>query len=244
MRVFIFGLVTALICGLAVQPGYAAKVVQPDIIVHIALEKPTHRLVETARVELAYGEAPLAIGFEPAGNERQANGPGAFEVDARGDYIVADPVHKVLVRVAIKSGIPIISEIGALPRRGGGLTTSKSALRVVKVNAEAGLVTLSPGGKQVQVEVGGPLASIRLIGVNASGDTFLIVERFVKRGQLAVDRQIVVLDSNGALKALMAVKGKPAVHPERDFVLGPRGALHRMLPGTTAVAFVRWEVRR
>jgi hypothetical protein len=195
-------------------------------------------------VELGYGGAPSAIGFEPAGEERQADGPSAFEVDARGDYIVADPVHQVLVRVALKSGVTIVSEIGTLPRRGGNLTTTKSAVSVIKCNAEAGLVTLAPGGKQVQVEVGGPLASMRLIGVNEAGEPFLIVERFIKRGQLAVDRQIVVLDSNGSLKALLAVKEKPAVHPERDFVLGPRGALHRMLPGTTAVAFVRWEVRR
>ncbi|HUU01979.1 MAG TPA: hypothetical protein VM425_11085 [Myxococcota bacterium] len=243
MRLAIPGLAALLAIGVGTQAGRAAEVVQPDVIVDITRARPTHRLVETSRLELAYGDAPGAIGFEPAGDERRANGPDAFEVDARGDYIVADPVHRVLLRVALRSKVPVVSEIGALPLRGEAPAAFSSAVRVTKCNAEAGLVSVAPGGKQIQVEVGGPLASIRLIGVSTAGDIFLIVERFIKRGKLAVDRQVVVLDSSGALKALLQVRDKPAVHPGRDFVLGPKGTLHRMVPGTQAVAFVRFEVR-
>ncbi|MBW1873519.1 MAG: hypothetical protein JRJ19_15735, partial [Deltaproteobacteria bacterium] len=95
MRFMILGFITTLIIGLAAQPGYAAKVVRPDVIVHLTREQPTHQLIETSRLELTYGDTPGAIGFEPAGNERQANGPSAFDVDPQGAYIVADSVHRV-----------------------------------------------------------------------------------------------------------------------------------------------------
>jgi hypothetical protein len=127
--------------------------------------------------------------------------------------------------------------------RRGVLTTFPSTLRLERCNAEAGLVTIAPGVGRIQVEVGGPLASIRLIGVNAAGDVFLIVERFRERGRLDVDRHVVVLDSTGALKALMQVHEVPAIHPVRELVLGPQGRLHRMVPGTRGVTFVQWELR-
>lgn len=306
MRLEIPGMVAALIIGLAPQPSRAADVVHADAIVHVTRVQPTHQLVEQDRVVLPYGNAAGAIGFEPAGQDRQAVGPSAFDVDGQGRYVVADPVHRVLVRVALRSGVPVVSPLGELPLplsdlavgrdgfvyltdlrsrslttitpsstsrtklpdsgpglrfvrhgedvvmgvgrsrsmlRRGALTPFASSAQVEKCNAEAGLITTAFDARRIQVELGGPLASIRLIGVNATGDTFVLVERFRQRGRLAVDRQVVVLDSTGALKALLPVHGEPAVHPVRELVLGPGGALHRMVPGTGGVTFQRWEVR-
>ena len=57
---------------LGAQSSFAAEVVQPDSVVRLTQTVPTHRLVETSRVEIPYGEA---IGFLPAGKEREAQGP-------------------------------------------------------------------------------------------------------------------------------------------------------------------------
>ncbi len=127
--------------------------------------------------------------------------------------------------------------------RRGVLTTIGSQTSVEKCSAEAGLVTLGQDGTQVQLEIGGPLASIRLIGVSATRDTFLLVEQFRERGRLEVDRRVVVLDAAGGLKATLEIEGNAAVPVVRDLVLGPRGDLHRMLPGDRGVTFSRWEVR-
>ncbi len=306
MRFKIPGYVAALIIGLGTQCTSAADAVSADVIVHVTAVQPTHRLVKTTQVELAYGDTVGTFGFEPAGRDRQAVGPSAFDVDGQGHYVVADPVRHRLVRLQQRSGVLVATPLGALPlpfsdlavdrdgwiyltdlrsrtlttvapsttsraplpgkglstrflRQGddvvlsagassrllrrGALTQLASTISVEKCNAEAGLITMAPGGKQIQVELGGPLASIRLIGVNGAGDIFVIVERFVQRGRLAVNRHVLVIAATGALKAQLQVIGAPAIHPVREFVLGPRGALHRMVPGTQGVAFLRWEVR-
>ncbi len=127
--------------------------------------------------------------------------------------------------------------------RGGALTPVSAPFSVHKCNAEAGLLTMGASGKTVQVELGAPLASIRLIGMNSGGDTFLAVEQFRQRGRLDVKRLVLVLDSSGALKAKLDVADEPAILPAREFVLGPKGDLHQMVPGTQGVVFRRWEVR-
>jgi len=233
-----------LIIGLGCLPGKAGEVVHPDVLVHLTQVQPTHRLVEVSRVELAYGDSPDAIGFEPGGNERQAIGPSAFEVDRQGDYLVADPVHHQRVRVSLVTGNPVVSGAGALSFRPSvNADDGVREVRVTKCNAEAGLISLGPAGRKIQVEIGAALASIRLIGVNSGGDIYLVVEQFKERRKLAVDRLVLVLDSTGELKARMPVLDRPAVHPDRDFMLGPDDVLHRMVPGTQAVRFIRWEVR-
>ncbi len=123
-----------------------------------------------------------------------------------------------------------------------GKLANQFSSRVIKCNAEAGLLTL--GGKRVQVEIGGPLASVQLVGVNAGGDAFLLFEQFRKRGQLEVDRRVVVINATGTIKAMLAISESPTVHPSREFVLGPNGAFYQMIPGTQGVTFVRWEVRQ
>jgi hypothetical protein len=221
---------------------------------HLERAQPTHRLVEKSRLELPYGE----IGFRPAGLESQAVGPHAFEVDANGFYLVADPVNRRLVRVSPDSGA--VSVIGRLPlpvsdlaldgdeitylrnQRGDEVVpVAGSPVRVRKCSAEAGLITLG-SGSEIKLKTGRALASIRLIGTNAAGDAYLIIETFRQRKRLEVDRQIVVLDPAGVLKARLWVVGLPVVHPAREFVLGPGGTLHRMIPGAEGLALVRWEM--
>jgi hypothetical protein len=145
----------------------------------------------------------------------------------------------------VRHGQDLVVGAGGAPSvlRSGVLTSFGRQTLVEKCNAEAGRVTLGHDGTQVQVEIGGPLASIRLIGVSAARDTFLLVEQFRERGRVEVDRRVVVLGASGALKASLELEGNPAVSVVRDLVLGPRGDLHRMLPGDRGVIFSRWEVR-
>lgn len=130
---------------------------------------------------------------------------------------------------------------GASHRIDAGRLTASSSARVEKCNAEAGLVTL--GGKRIQVEIGAPLASVRLLGAGNAGDAYLLFEQFRQRGRLEVDRKVVVVTASGMLRATLEVKDAPAIPPDREFVLGPKGDLHQMLPDATGVTFVRWEVK-
>jgi hypothetical protein len=308
MRLEILCLMMAAAVVFVAAPGHAADDVQADVVIRTTRAQPTHRLIETHRVEVPYGNAVGTIGFVPAGSERLALGPAAFDVDGQGAYVVADPVRRQLVRVVPQASGPVAVEIGQLPlpmsdlavdadgfiylsdlrsrtvtaigpstttrtalprshdaalrflRRGrtvvlnhggmhgllarGTLQAATSPARVEKCNAEAGLVTMGTHGRRIQVEIGAPLASIRLLGESASGDIFLVIEQFRERRRLAVDRQIVLLDASGALKARLPVIDQPAVHPTREFALAPDGSVHQMVPGLQGVTFVRWEVRR
>jgi len=306
MRAKVSGYAAALIVALTTQCISAADAVQANVVVRVARAQPTHRLVETARLAVGYGSTARAIGFTPGASEREPVGPSAFDVDGTGAYVVADPVHQRIVRVAPQGGTGVVTRLATLPlplselavdrdgwiyvtdlrsrllttitatatsrtplggkrlgtrfvRQGdevvlsqpsasrqlhrGALRPAPRSVTVRKCNAEAFRVTAAPSGDSIQIEIGGPLASVRLLGVNATGDVFVVVERFVKRGQLAVTRQVLVLSPTGVLKARLEVLGEPTLHPERELVLGPDGALHRMVPGDKAVSFQRWEVQ-
>ncbi len=302
MKAHRFAFVTLLLPVLIAAPAPAAEAVHADIVVHVSRVQPTDRLVETMRVTVPYGGSPGHLGFVPKGPERVAVGPSAFDVDAQGTLVVADPVHQRVVRIRPGGSKPQLTRAGRLPlpftdlavdrtgaihvadlqarrvtmlasenssvlpraaramrfsRHGqdlvlrtgaapeivhrGSLSAVGKPVTVRKCNAEAGLVTRA--GHTIQVEIGGPLASMRIIGVNTSDDVFMLVERFRKRGSVEVDRQVVVVDRQGRVRATRDVVGTPALALDRDFTLGADGSLHRMIPGATGVTFVRWEVR-
>ena len=258
MRIRALALFPALLIALASLPADAAQAVRADVVLHVTRVQPSHRLVETLRVEVPYGQDAKSLGFLPRGPERVAVGPAAFDVDDQGAFVVADPVRGKVFRIRVDVGKPVLTVLAPLPlpftdlavdrdgavhiadlqtrtirvagadqrarfpgqarsmrfvrdghslvlRSGemhkavrNGLLTSARQVGVEKCNAEAGLVTL--GGKRIQVEIGGPLASIRLVGVDAQANTYLIVEQFRTRGRLEVDRRVVVLDAEGGVE--------------------------------------------
>ena len=230
---------TAVLAVLATQFCSAAEVVKPDVVLRLDRVQPSHRLVETSRLQLPYGLADDAIGFQPAGSERQAVGPHAFQIDAQGAWLIADPVKRRTVKVTIVEDVPVLTRAEALPQT----PSAETGVQVRKCNAEAGLLTIQPDGRQIQLETGGPLASIRVIGVNPVGDIYLVIEKFRKSRTISVDREVLVIDPAGALKARLPIQDKPVIHPDRDLRLGPAGALHRMVSGSDGLTLVRWEVR-
>jgi hypothetical protein len=145
----------------------------------------------------------------------------------------------------LRRGRDLLLASGGVPRslRGGAVRPVSNPDSVHKCNAEAGLLTMGGSGKTVQIELGASLASIRLIGVSSGGDTFLAVEQFRQRGRLDVSRHVLVLNSSGAFKARLDIADDPVIVPAREFVLGPKGDLHQMVPGAQGVVFRRWEVR-
>ncbi|MFW5739808.1 MAG: hypothetical protein ACOC1F_05520 [Myxococcota bacterium] len=191
--------------------------------------------------------APLPLPFADIALDRDGNLHTA-DVKTRSVTLVANSRRDVIPGSShtmrfLRDGQDLVLRTGDARYlvRNGSATARAARLDVEKCNAEAGLVTF--GAKRVQLEIGAPLASIRLIGATNSGDVYLVVERFRKRGRLEVDREVVVLDARGRLKAKRDVVGVPVVHATRDFALSPRGELYRMVPGTDGVTFVRWAVR-
>lgn len=161
--------------------------------------------------------------------------------------VVSDPVRRAVFEVRVGRAVrPTVKLVAALgPRPDVRQERSVAGVRVVKTGAETGEVVFGDGGdaRRVEIDCKGPLASLRLVGVDGRGRAFVVVERFREPGRLEVEREAVVVERSGRLVARMAIAGAPAVPVLREFFVGGDGALYRMVPGTTTVRFTRFEVR-
>lgn len=205
------------------------------------------RLVTALELELPYAEGEEGLGFVPAGSEHPAFGANAIAVSGDGTILLSDPVRNKLFAVRVDaSGRPAISVAGTLPprpvARSGGVPTGT---RAVKTSGEGGEIVFVDGGIETRVglSAGGPLASLRLVGVDRLGRAFVVMERFCELGRTAVDRELLVVERSGALVARAALPAPPLVPPLTELYLTPDGALYLLAAGAESVRVVRLEVR-
>jgi hypothetical protein len=202
----------------------------------------------TLEVEIPYGETPDSLGFTPAGDERQARGPDSFRVADDGRILVRDPVRgKLFAFDPGAGGSPALEAVADLgPRPDPSLLDPPRAdgARVVKTSGETGEVVFesADGTRKVELDAAGPLASLRLLGIDPAGRAIVLLERFRELGRLAVDRELLAVDPQTGLVARRPIDGAPTVPPLREFLL-VGGALFRMVAGETAVVFTRYEVQ-
>jgi hypothetical protein len=205
------------------------------------------RLVTTLELDLPYGEGAETLGLDPGGDGHEPLGPNAIVVRDDGTILLADTARRAVFAVRVDaSGRPTVTVVGALGPRpatsGGGVPSETHA---VKTSGESGEVVFVDGGgeRRVAVSIGGPLASLRLVGVDRRGRAFVVVERFRERGRAAVDRELLVIEPSGSLVARTALPDPPLVRPSVELYLTPDGALYRLAAGAEAVRVERLEVR-
>lgn len=204
-------------------------------------------LVTTLEIELSYGEDDAHPGFRPAGNEAEAVGPDSIEVGSDGRIAISDPVNRRLLSIAVDAtGDHTVTVAGRMPSRpeadSGGVPT---ATRTEKRSGEAGDVVFveDDAERRVEIPAGGPLASLRLIGVDRKGRAFVLLERFVERGMPQVDREVLVVRPDGELVARRALPDPPLVRPFNELYLTPAGDLYRLAANADGVRIERMEVR-
>ncbi len=243
VRFQVFFLLTG--AALAPQALSCAESRPADITVHEDAPA-TARLVTTLELELTYGEGPGTLGFSPPGAEHEALGPNAIEVREDGTILLSDPVRRSVFAVRVDaSGHPAIEVAGPLPPRpvadSGGVPTKT---RTVKTSGESGEVVFTDGGveRRVAVSAGGPLASLHLVGVDSRGRAFVVLERFRVLGGTAVDRELLVVETSGALVARGPLPEAPLVRPLTELYLTPDGVLWRLASGADSVHVERLEV--
>ncbi|MDD5309431.1 MAG: hypothetical protein PHU25_19110 [Deltaproteobacteria bacterium] len=236
------------ILGAGLCPGvlFCAETQPPDRTLHTD-ETTSARLVKTLDVTVPYGSDENSLGFVPAGDEHEALGPNAFEVKNASTFMVNDIARHKFFSVRLGSGgraaVTVVS--ASIPWRQLEPRMDASGVRVVKTGAETGEIVFGSGAgeRHVAIEAGGPLASLNLIGVDDAGRAFVLVERFRQVGRTEIDREVMVLDRQGALVTRLAITDIPAIPMLREFFLAEDGALYRMAPGVAAVRFTRFEVR-
>ena len=208
----------------------------------------TSELVVTLELEIPYGESADTLGFTPAGDEHEARGPNMFQVADGGQLLVSDPVRGKLFAIETAAGgdpvLEPVATLGPRPRPELMGPDCASAARARKTSAEHGEVIfeLADGPHAVEIDASGPLASLRVLGVDRAGRAIVLLERFRELGELAVDRELLAIDPADGLVARREIADAPVVPPLREFVFRD-GALYRMVAGDTAVVFTRYEVR-
>ncbi len=228
----------SILCGTPIVPG--------ERVIHPHDATIAKQLKETDRIAVVYGES--SIGYRRGYGEMQAQGPSAFEVGPDGVILVADKVNRRFVRVEpmASHGAKIRTE-GALDRSHPMLSRSKMAeqdTRVRKLGAETGAVDFGRRPEdRVRIELGRPLASLRLVGVDGDGRAFVLVEQYRQLGKIAVDRWIMIVSNQGEVVAKRKMEGVSAVPVVREFFVTASGALYRMLPASDRVVFFRFEVK-
>lgn len=208
--------------------------------------EPLSKLVSTSQIKLKYGDSDQAPGFRPAGEDLQAMGPNNFEVKEDGTIMMSDPVKRRLLAIRpVPSGPPLVRRDGPLPprqlpNRGGVPTQTHTELR----SAQEGVIVFADGATQdrVSVPAGGPIAALRLVGVDCHGRAFVVLERFVELGKLEVEREVLVVTSDGDLLARRTLPEPPLVSPITELYLTPEGDLYRLAAGAESVVIERLEV--
>jgi hypothetical protein len=215
----------------------------------VRLDDPASaEFVTTLALEIPYGETADTFGYIPAGDEQEARGPNSFLLADDGKIQVRDPVRGVLFAFDPAAGatpkLETIAQLGPRPDQVLLGPDSAPAARVIKTSAETGEVIFERADepRRVEIDVGGPLASLRLLGVDRGGRALVLVERFRELGQLAVDRELLAVGPEAGLVARRALDDAPAVPPLREFFLADDG-LYRMVAGERAVVFTRYEVQ-
>jgi len=237
----------ALVAGCLVPQALAGAEARPADVT-VRHDAPAAAAFVTAlELELPYGKGGEGLGFIPAGDEHPALGPNAIEVRDDGTILLSDPVRRKLFAVRVgASGRPSVAVVGSLARRPlareGGVPTDT---RTVKTSGESGEVVFADGGvvRRVAISAGGPLASLRLVGVDRLGRAFVVMERFRELGRTAVDRELLVIDPSGAFVARTALPEPPLVSPFQELYLTPDGAIYVLAAGAESVHVVRLEVR-
>jgi hypothetical protein len=239
-------LLTAICLAAIPEALSCAEATPADATVH-ARDEAKASLVRVAEIDITYGFGAQSLGFSLAGGEREALGPCAIEVLDDGTIRLADTLRRALFDVRVDAqGRPSVTPAGALPRRIEARSSGLPAVaRAIKTSGEDGAIIFTENGAQhrVAVATGGPLAAIRLIGVDRSGRAFAVVERYRELGKTAIDREVIVVDRSGALVAKLALPEVPAVRPVVELFLAPDGALYRLAADADLVRVTRYEVR-
>jgi hypothetical protein len=243
------GLIGFLVASLSPSLASCAEAKRPETTIVLAQPAQSPTLAAKHWLEVPYGETDTEIGFQAGGNEQQPLGPTWFEVDNSGGILVADPVHRKLFHIARgNSGAPVLKvsrPLGpreSLPPQGNHPGT---AIEVIKTGAESGEVVFGEQGnaRHVGIEIGGPLATLRLVGVTERGDAVVVLEKFRELGKLAVDREIIAINPEGKILTRYPLDDQlVAAPPEIEFFVAPDGYLYRMIPGKESVVFTRREL--
>lgn len=240
--------VVAALCAGLVPEALSCAESRPADATVVPRARPAAGLVVSGTVAIPYGADASSPGFSPAGDEREALGPVSIEVLEGGTIRIADSLRRALfdVRVDAAWRAASVAPAGPMPERlepgAGGVPT---AARAARTSAEDGEIVFAEGGaeRRVAIRTGGPLAAIRLLGVDRAGRAFALVERYRELGRPAVDREVIVVERSGALIARTALPGIAAVRPVSDLFLTPDGALYRLSADADAVRITRYEVR-
>ncbi len=102
------------------------------------------------------------------------------------------------------------------------------------------ILTSSSPRKEFRIQFLGDLAYAELIGIDASGNVFLLTERYRSEIPLRVQREVLVLNAEGVQQSVLEIPDIKYLSTEKDFRIDAEGNLYHMLTTAEGIRILQW----
>ncbi len=85
------------------------------------------------------------------------------------------------------------------------------------------------------------LACADLIGIDKNGNTFLVIEKYLSEIPLKVEREVIVISSNGGILSRLQLPSIKYLYTIKDLQIDSEGNLYHLISYPEKVLIVKWE---
>lgn len=128
--------------------------------------------------------------------------------------------------------------------RGGIMTGSNgSTISSIKVDRTTALLKFSVNEFNENIELNFPdnLACVDLIGVDQSGNIFLLAETYLNEKSLLVKREVYTLNSAGEILSILDLPDAKYLYTLKDIQIDKTGNLYHLYSDETGVKIFKWS---
>lgn len=127
-------------------------------------------------------------------------------------------------------------------RDGSYSDQSGRRLQLRTIGRSALLINSNISGKDQEITLAfqGDLAYAELIGIDSSGNLFLLIERYRSEIPLNIQREVLTIDAKGNKLSVLEIPSIKYMTTDKDFRIDARGTLYHMMTTAERVIFFKW----
>ncbi len=128
-------------------------------------------------------------------------------------------------------------------RDGSYSDNSGKQFQLRTIGRSALLISSNVSGKNEEISLPfpGDLAYSELIGIDASGNLFLLIERYRSEIPLKIQREVLTIDARGNKLSVLEIPNIKYMTTDKDFRIDASGTLYHMMTTADRVIFFKWN---
>lgn len=115
------------------------------------------------------------------------------------------------------------------------------SLRTIGRNSLTISSNLSGLQKEIRLPFSGDLAYAELIGIDTSGNHFLLIERYLSEMPLKIQREVLTLDADGNRLSTLEIPNIKYLSTDKDFRIDAEGKLYHMMTTVDRMIIFCWS---